>query len=112
MDPVGEEEVLQKQIDLPLTKKSKGINKVLLFDLDETLAHCVKHENPENPPDVRLEIKTASGKVMKAGFNVRPYTHEMLREVNKHYEVVVFTASHKFYADVILDHIDPTGELF
>lgn len=25
--------------------------------------------------------------------------------------MVVFTASHKFYADVVLDHLDPTGEL-
>jgi CTD small phosphatase-like protein 2 len=36
----------------------------------------------------------------------------MLIEVNKYYEVVVFTASHKWYADVILDHIDPLGEYF
>ena len=36
----------------------------------------------------------------------------MLKEVNKYYEVVVFTASHKWYADVILDYIDTTGELF
>jgi len=32
--------------------------------------------------------------------------------VNKHYEVAVFTASHKWYADVILDHIDPKGVYF
>ena len=36
----------------------------------------------------------------------------MLKEVNKFYEVVVFTASHKWYADVILDHIDPNNEYF
>ena len=36
----------------------------------------------------------------------------MLKEVNKYYEVVVFTASHKWYADVILNHIDPNGEYF
>jgi CTD small phosphatase-like protein 2 len=48
-----------------------------------------------------------SGKVMKCGFNVRPFTKECLETVNKHYEVVCFTASHKWYADVILDYIDP-----
>lgn len=32
--------------------------------------------------------------------------------MNKYYEVVVFTASHKWYADVILDHIDPKGIYF
>jgi CTD small phosphatase-like protein 2 len=48
-----------------------------------------------------------SGKILKAGFNIRPFTQQCLEEVNKHYEVVVFTASHKWYADVILDYIDP-----
>lgn len=36
----------------------------------------------------------------------------MLREVNKYYEVAVFTASHEWYADEILNYIDQTGELF
>ena len=35
----------------------------------------------------------------------------MLRESNKEYEVIVFTASHKCYADVVLNYLDPTGEL-
>lgn len=48
-----------------------------------------------------------SGKILKAGFNVRPFTKECLELVNQFYEVVVFTASHKWYADVILDYIDP-----
>lgn len=112
MDPLNEEDILEKQVELKLTKKHLGINKVLIFDLDETLAHCVRQENPNQPPDVRLDIHTQTGKVLNAGFNVRPYTHEMLKEVNKFYEVVVFTASHKWYADVILDHIDPNNEYF
>lgn len=35
----------------------------------------------------------------------------MLREVNKYYEIAVFTASHRWYADVIIDYIDPTKTL-
>jgi len=85
----------------------KPDKKLLLFDLDETLAHCVRQENPNQPPDVKLDIHTANGKVLTAGFNVRPYTQEMLEEVNKYYEVAVFTASQNWYADVILDYIDP-----
>ena len=53
-----------------------------------------------------------SGKILKAGFNVRPYTKQMLEHVNKYYEVAVFTASHKWYADVILDFIDPKNIYF
>ena len=83
-----------------------------MFDLDETLAHCVRHENPDNPPDVRLDITLQSGKILNAGFNVRPFTKEMLEEVNKYYEVAVFTASQNWYADVILDYIDPENKYF
>ena len=39
MDPVDEQEVLRKQIELKRVKPNK---KLLLFDLDETLAHCVR----------------------------------------------------------------------
>lgn len=34
-----------------------------------------------------------------------------MREANKDYEVIVFTASHQCYADVVLDYLDPTREL-
>lgn len=52
-----------------------------------------------------------SGQNLRAGFNIRPYTRECLEMVNKHFEVVVFTASHKWYADCILDYIDPEHKL-
>jgi hypothetical protein len=74
MDPIDEEEVRSREIDLVWKKRDKGITKLVIFDLDETLAHCVRTENPDRPPDVRLDIKMQSGKILKAGFNVRPYT--------------------------------------
>lgn len=36
---------------------------------------------------------------------------ETLRELNKHYEVVVFTASHRSYANAVIDYLDPRGDL-
>ena len=42
MSPQNMDDVMSKQVELKLKKKSLGINKVLLFDLDETLAHCVR----------------------------------------------------------------------
>lgn len=48
--------------------------RVILFDLDETLAHCVRHSNKLKEPDVVLEIPTDSGKFLNASFNIRPYT--------------------------------------
>jgi len=112
MDAIQEEEVNKRKIDLQLKKRDKGITKLLIFDLDETLAHCVRSEKPDRAPDVKLDIKLQSGKLYKASFNIRPYTHKMLEVVNKYYEVAVFTASHKWYADVILDYIDPKGIYF
>ena len=53
----------------------------------------MRQETAENKPDLHLDIKLANGKVLKAGFNVRPHTHEMLEELNKYYEIAVFTAS-------------------
>lgn len=36
----------------------------------------------------------------------------MLKNISKYFEIIVFTASHKFYADPILDALDPEGDLF
>jgi len=55
MEPVDASEIASREIDLPLKKKHKGIHHLLLFDLDETLAHCVRAEdNASRPPDVVL----------------------------------------------------------
>ena len=102
--------VEERKISLPFTKP--GVKKTILFDLDETLAHCVRQENPNRPPDVRLDIKMQSGKILNAGFNIRPYAKECLELSNKLFEVVVFTASHPWYADVILDYMDPEKKYF
>ena len=42
---------------------------------------------------------------------MRPFVYECLKEANKDFEVIVFTASHKCYADVVLDYLDPKREL-
>ena len=47
-----------------------------------------------------------------AGINIRPFMYECLREANKYFQVIVFTASHQTYADAILDYLDPQKEFF
>jgi len=71
----------------------------------------VKEEFPNREPDTFLNITLTDGKILRAGFNIRPFTKETLEFVNKYFEVVVFTASHKWYADVILDYMDPDRTL-
>lgn len=83
----------------------------MIFDLDETLVHCVGSDvNVKS--DVRVDIVLEkSKKTLQVGFNIRPFARECLAEVGKLYEVIVFTASHKCYADPILDYLDPEGTL-
>ena len=60
----------------------------LVLDLDETLAHF---------------FFTPSG----GTFLIRPYCFNFLEDMKKLFEIVIFTAATKDYADSILDVIDP-----
>lgn len=83
--------------------------KTVVFDLDETLVHCV--DDPNMPADVRLPVTFPNGDVVEAGINIRPYAVEILKAANKAFEVIIFTASHSCYADVVLDFLDPDNSL-
>jgi TFIIF-interacting CTD phosphatase-like protein len=51
---------------------------------------------------------TADGTTqINAGINVRPKAVQHLKELSEIYQIVVFTASYKYYADPILDFLDP-----
>ena len=43
---------------------------------------------------------------------MRPFVDECLKRLAELYEIVVFTAGIKDYADPILDYIDPKKEYF
>lgn len=77
--------------------------KTIIFDMDETLIHCVDDIEAEDP-DIIIPIDFPDeDELVNAGINIRPYIYECLEEANKYFQVVVFTASHKAYADAILD---------
>lgn len=67
--------------------------KTLIFDLDETLIHCVDDPDVDNP-DVVIPITFPEGETVNAGINVRPFAFECLQNANQNFQVVVFTASH------------------
>ncbi len=56
--------------------------------MDETLIHTKEIQNS------------------KSVFLIRPYCNEFLDDMNKYFEIVIFTAAVKEYADNILDLID------
>lgn len=70
----------------------KLIRYTLVLDLDETLVHY----NPDNTDDIKF----------------RPHLEEFLMEMRKHYDMVIFTAAMKDYADIVIDHLENDGKLF
>ena len=88
-----------------MTKKNPNLLKTVVFDLDETLIHC--NQNMDLVSDVTLPITFPTGEVIEAGINIRPYCTEMLKEISKFFEIIIFTASHECYASKVIDHIDP-----
>lgn len=105
--PVDMSQIREKRVNLP---KRPGFEhkKTAIFDLDETLVHCC---DTTEDCDVVLPIIFPTGETVDAGINIRPYAVECLREIMNDYEVIVFTASHQCYADVVLDYLDPNREL-
>lgn len=66
----------------PLTVVEK---KLCIFDMDETLIHCVDDPETQNP-DVVLEINfEEEDETVIAGINIRPYIIECLQEVSKNF---------------------------
>ena len=72
----------------PLNKKF-----VLVLDIDETITHL---------------IKLPFGNY----FLIRPGVIDLLKELNKFYEINIFTAALQHYADNILDKLDKNGIYF
>ncbi|CDW84172.1 nli interacting factor-like phosphatase family protein [Stylonychia lemnae] len=106
-----ENEIEHLKINLP-PPNHPSKKKTLIFDMDETLIHCVDDIENEDP-DVIIPIDFPDeDELVNAGVNIRPYLYECLEEANKLFQVIVFTASHKAYADAILDYIDPENKYF
>lgn len=83
----------------------------LVLDLDETLVHCEaicnsSQDVPENSLQFNLLL---NGKNIGVSCNVRPYVHEFLARAAENYDIAIFTASQKQYADRVIDLIDPQG---
>ncbi|OMJ65335.1 hypothetical protein SteCoe_38454 [Stentor coeruleus] len=87
----------RKMIEMP---ERKRFEKTLILDLDETLIHSsytgICDHHLQGIPNI--------------DFSVRPYARELLEYASNNFELVIFTASQKSYADRILNFLDPNNE--
>ena len=102
-----------KKLCLPARRKTRhtGNQLSLVLDLDETLVHCTIE--PTSGADVVFPIQF-NGVEYKVHVAKRPHLEHFLQKVVHEYqfEVIVFTASQRVYADALLDLIDPRNEFF
>ena len=110
--------------------------KILLLDLDETLIHADFDEeflgDKSNKYDAIIKFKSKKeenyenfvdndstwcsrdldeDEIHSVGIFVRNGVNEFLKEVNKYFDVGIFTASVKEYADAVISFLDPENKL-
>ena len=109
--------------------------KILLLDLDETLIHADFGENfIDDKYDAIIKFKSKNEEkekndnfgendstwcgpsdeeddVHSVGIFVRNGVNDFLKEVNKYFDVGIFTASVKEYADAVISFLDPESKL-
>ncbi len=105
------------QIDFKFIKEKKK-KKIALFDLDETLVHCIGEINSNNSNDPKfknahkINVVLPCKKEVTIGINIRPHLIESLDKIKDVYNLVIFTASHRSYSDAVLNYLDPKDKYF
>ncbi|KAG2485957.1 hypothetical protein HYH03_015400 [Edaphochlamys debaryana] len=89
---------------LPLQTRALAGRKTLVLDLDETLVHSSLEA--VDRPDFSFPV-TFNGADHTVYVRQRPHLRDFMVRVASLFEVVVFTASQRIYAERLLDILDP-----
>ena len=65
------------------------------------------HCNDSDLGDFKVPITFPSGDSINASIFIRPHAIEVLDKLSRDFEIILFTASHKCYADKVMDLLDP-----
>lgn len=94
---------LRPPVSLP-PKDERGPPISLVLDLDETLVHCTVE--PVDDADLVFPV-VFHGMTYQVHVRLRPHLYDFLEKIAGRFEVIVFTASQKVYANELLNLIDP-----
>lgn len=78
------------------------------MDLDETLVHSSFVQRSHADFRFHLGIE---GNEINVWVSIRPGAEQFLKALGDLYEIVLFTASTRFYADCVVNEIDKTGAI-
>ncbi|GAX14077.1 hypothetical protein FisN_8Hh087 [Fistulifera solaris] len=106
LPPYQEISYLRPNVCLP-PKDPQAPPITLVLDLDETLVHC--SVEPVDDADLVFPVDF-HGITYQVHVKKRPYLETFLEACCGKFEVVLFTASQKIYANELLNRIDPEGK--
>ncbi|CDR43638.1 CYFA0S12e02784g1_1 [Cyberlindnera fabianii] len=96
----------------PVNLATTGFKKTLILDLDETLVHSVSRGKRLASSSYQVEIKLKDQVATLYYVQKRPYCDMFLKQVSKWFNLIIFTASVKEYADPVIDLLETEKKYF
>ena len=107
-------------VDSQHRRFSRSKKYMLVLDIDETLLHSEmiversveKYHMRGLVYDQKIEFPNPDGSVDVYGVRYRPFLKEFLERMNRIFDLAVYTASAREYAEAILNALDPGNVMF